>query len=106
MSEVVEKLKEFPGWELKGNKIVRVFETKNFGESAKFVEEVARIAHRFYHYPDVEVRNQTRVTIESTTTQGSSSEPTEKDFRLAEAISRAFDNLKSAQMRKEQRRVY
>ena len=54
-----EKLQEFlteiPNWELKGNKIERMFVFKNFVEAIDFVNEVGRLAEEEAHHPDISV---------------------------------------------------
>jgi 4a-hydroxytetrahydrobiopterin dehydratase len=46
-------LKQVKGWELKENKIRKVYRFKNFKESMKFVNEIADLAQEEGHHPDI-----------------------------------------------------
>lgn len=48
-------LKQVPGWKLRGRKIEREFEFKNFKEAMLFVNAVAFIAESQGHHPDFHI---------------------------------------------------
>lgn len=61
-----ELLKETPGWEivrLLEHKIRKVFTLKDFAEAIEFVNEVAKIAGREGHHPEMHI-NFRKVTVE------------------------------------------
>ena len=60
--EAEKYLKQVPNWELKENKIVRVFKFRNFAEAIKFVNKVAELAEQEGHHPDIDIRY-SRVTL-------------------------------------------
>ena len=59
-------LEKVQGWELKENKIRKVFKFKNFEESMKFVNRVADQAEEEGHHPDITI-SWNRVTLTLTT---------------------------------------
>jgi 4a-hydroxytetrahydrobiopterin dehydratase len=74
-----------PQWTKRGAAIVRTFAFKDFRESMKFVNAVARRAEQAGHHPDIDIRlNQ--VTLRLTTHDASGL--TAKDFALAQQIDR------------------
>ena len=81
--EVGARLRERPGWEHRGDAIVRVFETADFVGSVELVNRIAPVAEEMGHHPDLAV-SWNRVTVSlSTHSQGGL---TESDFKLASRI--------------------
>jgi 4a-hydroxytetrahydrobiopterin dehydratase len=84
--QITDKLKSLPGWEYKGNAIVKLFRFKEFMDGIEFVGRVAEIAEAADHHPDITI-NYTRVTFSCST--HSDGGVTEKDFKLASNIEAA-----------------
>lgn len=71
------------GWTETPNGLTRTFQWKDFAESLAFVIEVAKIAQRMNHHPDVDIRwNKVLLTV-MTHSEG---KITELDFQLAREI--------------------
>lgn len=82
-SEIEAKLAGRPGWERRGEMIVRPFEFKDFVGSVGFVDAVVEPAERLGHHPDISISwNRVEVAI-STHSEGGL---TAADFRLAGEI--------------------
>jgi 4a-hydroxytetrahydrobiopterin dehydratase len=48
-------LKQVPGWQLAGDRLIRSFNFKNYHEAMAFVNATAWISHRADHHPDIEL---------------------------------------------------
>ena len=84
-SEIKTALRAAPGWKRHGKAIQRTFEFKDFVAAMKFVNQVAKLAEKAWHHPDIDIRwNQVTLTL-STHSEGGL---TEKDFALAEKFDR------------------
>jgi len=55
-SEIAEFLDSHPDWTRSGNEIARTFEFPDFVESIGFVAEVAVLAEKANHHPDIDIR--------------------------------------------------
>jgi 4a-hydroxytetrahydrobiopterin dehydratase len=86
ITQIKSALKGIPAWKKKAAVISRTFEFKDFPESLKFVNAVAKIAEKAQHHPDIDIR-WNKVTLALTTHDAGGL--TEKDFALA----RKFDRL-------------
>ena len=76
-SELKDRMKKIPEWELEKNQIERTFEFDDF------VDRVAEVAEEEEHHPDIDIRyNKVRLVL-STHSKGGL---TELDFNLAERI--------------------
>lgn len=80
---VQERLQEAQGWELKENRIEKLFKCGTFRGALQFVERVADLAEAANHHPDIYIRFH-RVTL--TLTTHSAKGLTDKDFDLAKQI--------------------
>jgi len=62
-------LEQVPGWVLSedGKKISKHYEFENFAEAREFVDEVADIAEREGHHPDIHLVNYKYVNIDLST---------------------------------------
>lgn len=81
-----KKLKTMPGWSRRENEITKTFERKDFFHAMGFVIQVAMLAERADHHPDIDIRwNKVTLTL-STHDDGG---VTAKDFSLAQE----FENL-------------
>ncbi len=85
--EIARQLKKIPEWDLDGSRIVRTLEFDGFEESVEFVNDVADIAERHGHHPDIDIRYD-KVVLAITT--HSADGLTEEDFLLAGAIDHAI----------------
>ena len=53
---VEEGLQHLPGWERRGNEILKTFVRKDFANAITFVNEVADAAEAAGHHPDIDIR--------------------------------------------------
>ncbi|MFN2593266.1 MAG: 4a-hydroxytetrahydrobiopterin dehydratase [Actinomycetota bacterium] len=78
--EIEQRLDELGDWEREGAEISKVFEFDDFAGSIKFVNAVAKMADRYDHHPDIDIRYaKVRLTL-STHSEGGL---TAIDFDLA-----------------------
>ncbi len=89
--QITDQLKSLPGWEYKGNAIVKLFRFKEFMDGIEFINRVAEIAEAADHHPDITI-NYTRITFACST--HSDGGVTEKDFKLAGNIEAAYSDAK------------
>jgi 4a-hydroxytetrahydrobiopterin dehydratase len=80
---IEEGLKRLPGWERRGNEIVKTFVREDFLGAVFFVREVADAAEAAGHHPDIDIRWNKVTLALSTHAQGGL---TERDFELAARI--------------------
>jgi len=82
-SELKDRMKKIPEWELEKNQIERTFEFDDFVDAIDFIDRVAEVAEEEEHHPDIDIRyNKVRLAV-STHSKGGL---TELDFNLAERI--------------------
>jgi 4a-hydroxytetrahydrobiopterin dehydratase len=82
-NQITSHLKTMPGWSLLGKEIHRTFERKDFVAAMGFVTQVAIIAERADHHPDIDIRwNKVTITLSTHSAGGI----TAKDFTLAQEI--------------------
>ncbi len=55
-AEVDRKIRNLPGWKRRGNFIVKEFQFEEFMDGIRFVNEVAAIAEKMDHHPDIHIR--------------------------------------------------
>jgi 4a-hydroxytetrahydrobiopterin dehydratase len=87
-SEVGQWMERVPDWQRVGNEIERTFRFRDFREAIAFVVQVALLAERMDHHPDIEIRYR-QVTLRLST--HSAGGLTEKDFHLAQQIDTALE---------------
>jgi 4a-hydroxytetrahydrobiopterin dehydratase len=80
---VEDGLSRLPGWERRGNEIVRTFVRKDFRAAMAFVSEVAEAAETADHHPDIDIRWNKVTFALSTHSEGGL---TIRDFELAARI--------------------
>jgi 4a-hydroxytetrahydrobiopterin dehydratase len=86
--EVQQRLDELGDWERDGDQIVKVFEFDDFTEAIKFVNDVANLAERYDHHPDIDIRyNRVKLGL-STHAEGGL---TPRDFDVAGEIEQSID---------------
>jgi 4a-hydroxytetrahydrobiopterin dehydratase len=80
---VEEGLQRLPGWERRGNEIVKTFTREDFAHAMVFVNEVAGAAEAAGHHPDIDIRwNKVTLALSSHAEGGL----TDSDFQLAARI--------------------
>jgi 4a-hydroxytetrahydrobiopterin dehydratase len=80
---VQEGLQRLPGWERRGDEIVKTFVRNDFAQAITFVNEVAQAAEAAGHHPDIDIRwNKVTLALSSHAEGGL----TENDFQLAARI--------------------
>ncbi len=78
-----EALSGLAGWEREGEAIVKTFQFEWFTPGMGFVTQVALLAERFDHHPDIDIRYKTvRILLTSHDSGG----VTERDANLAKEI--------------------
>ena len=85
--EIEQRLDELGDWEREGDEIQKVFEFDDFSVAIEFVNDVARLAERYDHHPDIDIRwNKVRLSM-STHSEGGL---TARDFDLAGEIEQSI----------------
>lgn len=85
--EIEQRLDELGDWEREGSDIQKVFEFDDFAAAIKFVSDVAKLAERYDHHPDIDIRyNRVRLAL-STHSEGGL---TPLDFDLAGEIEQSI----------------
>jgi 4a-hydroxytetrahydrobiopterin dehydratase len=81
--EIKERLKELPGWQHRGESIVKSFDRSDFVGSVKFLDSLVEPAEEMSHHPDIAISwSQVEVAI-STHSEGGL---TKNDFELAKKV--------------------
>ena len=85
--EIEQRLDELGDWEREGDEIQKVFEFDDFNTAIQFVNDVARLAERYDHHPDIDIRwNKVRLAL-STHAEGGL---TARDFDLAGEVEQSI----------------
>ena len=84
-AQVLEQLASLPGWESRGDRLVRSFRFPDFVRAFGWMASVALVAERMNHHP--EWRN-VYGTVEVELTSHDAGGITERDLRLAGEMSR------------------
>jgi 4a-hydroxytetrahydrobiopterin dehydratase len=83
-SELEVILKDLEGWELKDDKLTKLFKFKNFREAMTFLMRLAFEAEAMNHHPEIEnVYNKVRLSL---TTHDAGNKVTEQDVALARQV--------------------
>lgn len=82
-AELSTELKKLKGWKKEGKFIVKTFEFEQFMDVIAFVNEIAEVAEREEHHPDINIRYTTVKLSVQTHSEGG---VTEWDIGLAKAI--------------------
>jgi 4a-hydroxytetrahydrobiopterin dehydratase len=86
--EIEQRLDELGDWEREGDEIQKVFEFDDFTSAIRFVNDVAQLAERYDHHPDIDIRyNRVRLAL-STHTEGGL---TPRDFDFAGEIEQSIE---------------
>ena len=90
---VEEGLQRLPGWERRGNQILKTFVRKDFANAITFVNEVADAAEAAGHHPDIDIRwNKVTLALSSHAEGGL----TDSDFQLAARIQELYQPTQPA----------
>lgn len=81
--QIRERLKTLKGWSYKDGFIVKSFEFKTFMDGIRFVDDLAVLAERLEHHPDIHIRWTSITLMIQTHDEGG---VTPKDFQLATEI--------------------
>ena len=85
--EIEQRLDELGDWEREGDEIVKVFEFDDFSSAMEFVNDVARLADRYDHHPDIDIRyNRVKLALSTHSEDGL----TPRDFDLAGEIEQSI----------------
>ncbi|MBW3594812.1 MAG: 4a-hydroxytetrahydrobiopterin dehydratase [Actinobacteria bacterium] len=85
--EIEQRLDELGDWEREGDQIVKVFEFDDFPSAINFVTDVARVAERYDHHPDIDIRYH---TVKLALTTHSEEGLTSRDFDVANEIEQSI----------------
>ncbi len=82
-AQIAAHLEQTPGWGREGDEIKRAFEFENFQQAFGFLAQVAILAEKADHHPEIwNVYNQVRLALTTHDADGL----THKDFALAAQI--------------------
>ena len=85
--EIEQRLDELGDWEREGIEIQKVFEFDDFPSAIKFVTDVAKLADRYDHHPDIDIRyNKVKLAMTTHSEEGLTS----RDFDLAADIEQSI----------------
>ena len=91
-SQIDDLLKSQLGWKLDDGKLVHDWTFKDFVEAMSFVNQVAELAEKAGHHPDIDIRyNRVRLGLISHDAGGI----TERDASMASQINKRFPPSKS-----------
>ena len=85
--EIEQRLDELGDWEREGIEIQKVFEFDDFPSAIKFVNDVAKLADRYDHHPDIDIRY---AKVKLSLTTHSEGGLTPRDFDLAADIEQSI----------------
>lgn len=86
--EINQRLKDFPGWSYRDNKISKEFTFPSFDEAAGFVTKLAPFCNKIDHHPDVHIYYKKIVFDLTRFSVGGKVTP--RDFTVASEIERLF----------------
>ncbi len=81
--QIEQRLADFSDWSMTGQKIQRTFSFDDFVGAMEFVNQVAGLAERLQHHPDIMIRY-SKVTLTLSTHDAGG--VTEKDFGFAREV--------------------
>lgn len=85
--EIEQRLDELGDWEREGDEIQKVYEFDDFASAIRFVNEVAKMADRYDHHPDIDIRwNKVKLVLTTHSEDGI----TALDFDLANDIEQSL----------------
>lgn len=87
-AEIGERLKNFPGWTYRNNKISKEFQFDSFDQAVGFVAKLAPFCNKIDHHPDVHIYYKKIVFDLTRFSVGGKVTP--RDFTVASEIERLF----------------
>ena len=84
--EIRRAVGSLPGWTRKGDVLTKTYSFARFADGIRFVGEIATIADKMDHHPDIDVRY-TKITFSLSTHDAGGI--TQNDIDLAAAIEKA-----------------
>jgi len=91
--EISERLKEFPGWNFKDNKISKEFKFENFMDSLAFIVKLSSFCEINDHHPDIHIfYSKVLFELQRYSVGG---KVTDRDFKVAGEIERLYSKRKS-----------
>jgi 4a-hydroxytetrahydrobiopterin dehydratase len=93
--EIRRALGTLPGWSRKGEALNKTYSFARFADGIRFVQQVAEVADRMNHHPDIDIRY-TKIAFSLSTHDAGGI--TQRDLELAGAIEEAagFDKKPGA----------
>ncbi len=86
---VVDALAGLPGWERRGNELVRTYTSADFRTAMELVNQVAELAEAAAHHPDIDIRwNQVTLTLSTHSAGGLTAADLDLAARIEEAAGR------------------
>jgi 4a-hydroxytetrahydrobiopterin dehydratase len=83
--QIEAALAELDGWDLQDGALVKTFRFSDFVHAVDFVNQLAEIAEKHRHHPDIDIRyNKVTLRLSSHDAGG----VTDRDVKLAEALKR------------------
>jgi 4a-hydroxytetrahydrobiopterin dehydratase len=86
--EIEQRIDELGDWEREGDEIQKVFEFDDFATAIKFVTDVAKLADRYDHHPDIDIRYNKVKLVVTTHSEGGL---TSLDFDFAGEIEQSIN---------------
>ncbi|MFT4546462.1 MAG: 4a-hydroxytetrahydrobiopterin dehydratase [Verrucomicrobiales bacterium] len=86
--DLPRRMKRIPEWEIKKERLVRVFEFDEYMDAIDFINGVAEIAEDANHHPDIIIRY---TTVTLSLTSHDQAAITERDFELASRLNTLID---------------
>ena len=84
--EIRRAIGSLPGWVRKGDALTKTYSFARFSDGIRFVDQVAQVADKMDHHPDIDVRY-TKITFSLSTHDAGGI--TQNDIDLAGAIEKA-----------------
>ncbi len=86
-AEIVQQLKNLPGWTIESGQLYRTYQFKNFVEAIEFLNRLVEPSETLNHHPDLAI-SYNKVTIYLSTHDAGGL--TQQDFDLAQIISQLY----------------
>ncbi len=86
--EITERLKDFPGWKYRANKISKEFKFTDFMDVLNFINKLAPFCEALDHHPDIHIfYNKVLFELQRFDVGG---KVTDKDFMVAHEIEKLY----------------
>jgi 4a-hydroxytetrahydrobiopterin dehydratase len=88
--EVEKRLKDFPGWKYRDDKISKEFVFESFTKAVEFVNKLAPFCNKIDHHPDIHIYY--KKIVFDLTRFSIGGKVTPRDFTVASEIERLYKN--------------